>query len=149
MKHYDSACAAAGQFDLIKFYSSLFSRCDITASQILVTQADFQDDSNLNNLKYFMERLLSWGTVPIVNENDVLTANIGYTDLDIFSDNDSLAFTCARNLSADFLVILTVVDGVHDNPPSVKGVKRIKFYLSGVGEKNIEIGPKCVQGEHT
>jgi delta-1-pyrroline-5-carboxylate synthetase len=57
-RYYDSACAAAGQFDMMNFYQSLFVQCDVVASQLLVTQGDFTDPSRLNNLKYATERLL-------------------------------------------------------------------------------------------
>ena len=73
-KFYDSACAAAGQFEMMNFYSSLFDQCDVSASQILVTQADFTDATRLENLQYSIEWLLSLGIVPILNEN-VLALN--------------------------------------------------------------------------
>jgi delta-1-pyrroline-5-carboxylate synthetase len=72
-KHYDSACAAAGQFEMMNLYQSLFSNCEVTASQLLVTQADFSDPDRLQNLRYATERLLSLGIIPIVNENDAGT----------------------------------------------------------------------------
>ena len=57
-KTYDSACAAAGQFEMMNLYSNLFAQCDVAASQILVTQADFADPVRRANLKYAIERLL-------------------------------------------------------------------------------------------
>jgi len=146
-KQYDSACAAAGQFELMNLYSSLFNQCDITPSQILVTQVDFQDKFRLKNLKYAMEKLLSLGIIPIVNENDAVSANSGYTDKDTFSDNDSLASICARNFGAEVLIILTDVDGVYDKPPSMEDAKLIKFYPSDEDDgSTIEIGEKSAQG---
>lgn len=41
--------------------------------QLLVTQGDFIDHGRLNNLKYTVERLLSHGIVPIINENDAVS----------------------------------------------------------------------------
>ena len=143
-KQYDSACAAAGQFEMMNFYSSLFGQCDIVASQILVTQADFQDEFRLKNLTYAIDRLLSLGVVPIVNENDAVSANTGYTEKDIFSDNDSLAGICARNFNADVLLMLTDVEGVYDKPPSVEGAKLLKFYA---GDEDVAIGEKSMHGK--
>ena len=57
-KTYDSACAAAGQFEMMNLYSNLFAQCDVAASQILVTQADFADPVRRANLSYAIERLL-------------------------------------------------------------------------------------------
>jgi len=76
---YDSACAAAGQFEMMSLYNALFSQCDLVASQILVTQADFSDEKRIQNLKYAIERLLSLGIVPIINENDAVSANVRAT----------------------------------------------------------------------
>mmetsp|Transcript_31209 Transcript_31209/g.38099 ORF Transcript_31209/g.38099 Transcript_31209/m.38099 type:complete len:152 (-) Transcript_31209:12-467(-) len=77
-KHYDSACAAAGQFEMMNLYSALFDQCDVAASQLLLTQADFMDTSRLSNLTYAVDRLLSVGIIPIINENDAVSANKGY-----------------------------------------------------------------------
>ena len=145
-KHYDSACAAAGQFQMMSFYSSLFDQRDIAASQILVTQADFLDEKRRKNLNYSIDRLLSLGIIPIVNENDAVSANLGYTSEDIFSDNDSLAALCARNFNAEALLMLTDVPGVFDRPPSEKDAKLLKFYAGG-DTSDVTIGEKSAQGK--
>jgi delta-1-pyrroline-5-carboxylate synthetase len=143
-KVYDSACAAAGQFEMMNLYSSLFNQCDVSASQILVTQSDFVDASRLQNLKYSVERLLSLGIVPIINENDAVSANTGYTDDDVFSDNDSLAALCARSFGAEALLLLTDVEGVYDKPPSSPGAKMLEVYIPDSSE--VAIGAKSAQG---
>lgn len=144
-KTYDSACAAAGQFELINFYSSLFTQREVACSQILVTQADFQDEFRTSNLKYAIDRLLSVGIVPIVNENDAVSANIGYTSSpNTFSDNDSLSALCARSFGAQVLVMLTDVHGVFDRPPSEDGAKMLSFYM---GEESVKIGEKSLHGK--
>lgn len=146
-KVYDSACAAAGQFEMMNLYSSLFAQCDVSASQILVTQSDFVDDAKLRNLTYSIERLLSLGIVPIINENDAVSANLGYTSDDVFSDNDSLAGICARSFGAEVLVLLTDVEGVYDKPPSIPGAKKLEIYRTQTSE--VAIGEKSAQGELT
>lgn len=143
-KFYDSACAAAGQFEMMNLYSSLFNQCGVSASQILVTQADFIDDARRQNLKYSVERLLGLGIIPIVNENDAVSGNTGYTDDDVFSDNDSLAALCARNFGAEALLLLTDVEGVYDKPPTEPDAKRLSVYLEDVDE--VTIGAKSKQG---
>lgn len=142
-KHYDSACAAAGQFEMMNLYSSLFDQCDASASQILLTQNDFQDSFRANNLKYAVNRLLSLGIIPIINENDAVSANSGYTDDDIFSDNDSLAALCARTFDAEVCLLLTDVDGVFDRPPTDPGSKLLSYYTPGA---DVTIGEKSSQG---
>eukprot|EP00536_Pseudo-nitzschia_multiseries_P003016 jgi/Psemu1/252235/estExt_Genewise1Plus.C_430041 len=143
-KFYDSACAAAGQFDLMNLYSSLFDQYDVAASQILLTQGDFVDVRRLENLKYTVERLLNHGIVPIINENDAVSANLGYTADDVFSDNDSLAALCARSFDAEVLVLLTDVKGVYDRCPSEPGAKMLEHYLAETSD--VSIGEKSAQG---
>ena len=143
-KQYDSACAAAGLFELMNLYSSLFGQYEMTPSQILLTQGDFQDSARLQHLTYTVERLLSLGIVPIVNENDAVSGNIGYTNANAFSDNDSLAALCARTLNAEVLVMLTDVPGVYDRPPTEKGSSLIKFYKED--QADIKIGEKSTRG---
>ena len=139
-KTYDSACAAAGQFEMMNLYNSLFSQMDASAAQVLLTEGDFRDEDHLNNLHYSIERLLSVGIIPIINENDAVSANRGYTSGDLFSDNDSMAALCARSFECDLLILLTDVDGVFDRPPTETGAKLLPFYSQtqsvGIGEKS-------------
>jgi delta-1-pyrroline-5-carboxylate synthetase len=139
-KTYDSACAAAGQFEMMSLYNALFSQMEISAAQVLLTEGDFRNEKNLNNLRYSMERLLSVGIIPIINENDAVSANRGYTEGDLFSDNDSMAALCARSFACDLLILLTDVDGVFDRPPSESEAKLLPFYSQtqsvGIGEKS-------------
>mmetsp|Transcript_21230 Transcript_21230/g.46003 ORF Transcript_21230/g.46003 Transcript_21230/m.46003 type:complete len:794 (-) Transcript_21230:79-2460(-) len=139
-KTYDSACAAAGQFEMMNLYNSLFSQMDVSAAQVLLTEGDFRSEDHLNNLHYSIERLLSVGIIPIINENDAVSANRGYTQGDLFSDNDSLAALCARSFACDLCILLTDVDGVFDRPPKEKGAKLLPFYSQnqsvGIGEKS-------------
>ena len=143
-KVYDSACAAAGQFDLMNLYSNLFNQCDVAAAQILLTQGDFVDKKRLENLTYSVERLLSHGMVPIINENDAVSGNLGYTADDVFSDNDSLAALCARSFNADVLILLTDVEGVFDRCPSEPGAKMLDLYVEK--SSDVAIGAKSAQG---
>jgi delta-1-pyrroline-5-carboxylate synthetase len=143
-KFYDSACAAAGQFEMMNLYSSLFDQADVSASQILVTQGDFTDETRKNNLIYTVDRLLTLGVVPIINENDAVSANQGYTSDDVFSDNDSLAALCARSFQAEVLVLLTDVPGVYDSSPKENpNAKLLPLYRNDIA---IAIGTKSAQG---
>ena len=139
-KTYDSACAAAGQFEMMNLYNALFSQMEISAAQVLLTEGDFRNEDHLSNLHYSIERLLALGIVPIVNENDAISANRGYTEGDLFSDNDSLAALCARSFACDLCILLTDVDGVFDRPPNEDGAKLLSFYSQdqsvGIGEKS-------------
>lgn len=142
-KTYDSACAAAGQFEMMNLYNALFSQMEVSAAQLLLTEGDFRNDDHLNNLRYSMERLLSVGMIPIINENDAVSANRGYVDGDLFSDNDSMAALCARSFACDLLILLTDVDGVFDRPPDESGAKLLPFYTP---ETRVDIGAKSLHG---
>ena len=139
-KTYDSACAAAGQFDMMNLYNALLSQMEVNAAQVLLTEGDFRNEEHITNLHYSIERLLSVGIIPIINENDAVSANRGYTEGDLFSDNDSMAALCARSFKCDLLILLTDVDGVFDRPPNEKGAELLPFYSQtqsvGIGEKS-------------
>jgi delta-1-pyrroline-5-carboxylate synthetase len=137
--------AAAGQFELMNLYQSLFSPKNVTASQILLTQADFHNDDHMKNLSFAIERLLKVGIIPIINENDAVSVsnNCGDTSSPVFSDNDSLAALCARHFRAEALLLLTDVEGVCTLPPDNPKSKLISFYHSN---STAAIGDKSSQG---
>ena len=126
---------------MMNLYSSLFSQCDVAASQVLLTQADVLDAPRLSNLSYAVDRLLSLGIVPIINENDAVSGNKGRQAF----DNDSLAALVARSFGAEVLLLLTDVDGVYDRPPSEKGANLLSFYSQ---TSEVTIGEKSSQGEY-
>ena len=129
------ACAAVGQSRLMALYDQLCKTMGLTIAQVLVTSQDFTNRSAYLNLKTSCEQLLELGTLPIFNENDVVSvAGIRDTNTKAeqrsFDDNDKLSALVAGKLSANTLVILTNVDGVFtDNPettPSAQPIARIE-----------------------
>jgi glutamate 5-kinase len=128
------ACAAVGQSRLMALYDQLCDAEGITIAQVLVTSQDFTSRASYLNLRNSCEQLLELGTLPIFNENDVVSV-AGIRDTDTraeqrsFDDNDKLSALVAGKLSAQTLVILTNVDGVYtDNPatnPAAQPIARI------------------------
>src|SRR5438128_9823824 len=110
------ACAAVGQNLLMNAYEQLFGAHDVKIAQVLLTEEDFADRRRYRNLRSTMEKLLKFGVLPIVNENDtVSTAELEYLSNSaerIFGDNDRLAALLMSKLEADALVLLTDVDGL-------------------------------------
>ena len=110
------ACAAAGQSLLMESYKGLFDALDRKVAQVLLTEEDFSNWSRYSNLRRTMEKLLGFGVLPIVNENDtVSTAELERVDggrQAAFSDNDRLAALVMSGMEADALVLLTNVDGL-------------------------------------
>jgi hypothetical protein len=78
-KNYDSACAAAGQLGLMSLYETLFNQRDVATSQLLVTEFDFRTPERRRHVRYTISTMLKMGIVPILNENDAVSGNEGYT----------------------------------------------------------------------
>jgi glutamate 5-kinase len=116
------ACAAVGQSLLMDAYKNLFGKWGIKIAQVLLTEDDFTNWGRYSNLQHTMEKLIGFGVLPIVNENDtVSTAELetvgSGTRAAAFSDNDRLAALVMSGLEADALVLLTNVDGLLRSGP--------------------------------
>jgi glutamate 5-kinase len=107
------AAAATGQIILAGLWAELLGQHGITAAQMLVTLGDFEDRRRFLNASATLDRLLSLGVVPILNENDsVATEEIR------FGDNDRLAARAAQAASADALILLSDIDGLYTANPA-------------------------------
>jgi len=110
------ACAAVGQSLLMEAYKRMFGIHGIKVAQVLLTEEDFTVWQRYSNLQHTIERLLQFGVIPIINENDtVSTAELALIEQGrkaVFSDNDRLAALVMSGLEADALVLLTNVDGL-------------------------------------
>ena len=106
------ACAAIGQCELMYFYDKLFQEYNHTIAQILMTGADFENPERHENFTNTLDRLLEFGVLPIINENDTIaTAEIKV------GDNDTLSAITAVGASADLLIILSDIDGLYTADP--------------------------------
>jgi glutamate 5-kinase len=111
------ACAAVGQSLLMNAYKELFDPHGVKIAQVLLTDEDFSSWSRYSNLRATIERLLGFGVLPIVNENDTVSTKeleshpLG-TRKASFGDNDRLAALVMSGLDAEALVLLTNVDGL-------------------------------------
>lgn len=108
------AAAAVGQSELMCFYDRAFSEFHHTVAQVLITAEDLNGGERSVNFVNTMERLLSLGALPVINENDtVATAEISV------SDNDTLSALVAVNLKADLLILLSDIDGLYSADPHI------------------------------
>ena len=64
------AASAVGQGRLFAHYEHVFADHEITAAQVLLTSEDFARRDSYVNARNTLRRLLGWGVVPVVNEND-------------------------------------------------------------------------------
>jgi glutamate 5-kinase len=108
------AASAVGQGDLFRAYESRLAEHGTHAAQVLLTAADIAARTNYLNARQTLRRLIEWGVVPVVNENDTTA-----TDEISFGDNDFLAAQVAILLDARLLVLLTNTDGLFTADPAL------------------------------
>jgi glutamate 5-kinase len=103
------ACAAVGQSLLMHTYEQLFFGKKEVA-QLLLSSDDFTSPVRYKNLSNVLQQLIELGVVPIVNENDSVSVRelVG-----AFGDNDELSALLATTVRADWLLLLTDVDGFY------------------------------------
>lgn len=106
------AASAVGQGDLFRAYESRLAAAEIRSAQVLLTLSDVSERTHYLNARQTLQRLLAWGVVPVINENDTTA-----TDEITFGDNDFLAALVAVLLRARLLVLLTNTDGVFTADP--------------------------------
>jgi len=110
--HELQAAAAVGQMGLIQAYESVFKRFNRNTAQVLLTHEDMSNRRRYLNARATLSTLLSFGVLPIVNENDTVT-----TDEIKLGDNDTLAAMVVSLIEADVLVLLTDQAGLYDKDP--------------------------------
>lgn len=109
------AQVAIGQPILMSNYAKHFSKYNIQIAQFLLSNDDFNNQSNLRNIKDTYKHLVG-KAIPIVNENDVTT-----TKELTFGDNDSLSAQLMISLGFDCLLILTDLGAlIKDGQPLIE-----------------------------
>jgi glutamate 5-kinase len=132
------AASAVGQGDLFRAYESRLGERGTRAGQVLLTAADIAARTNYLNARQTLRRLIEWGVVPVVNENDTTA-----TDEISFGDNDFLAAQVAILLDARLLVLLSNVDGLHrGDPHRDPGAERVDEVRDFAELESVEIGER-------
>ncbi|HEY0390404.1 MAG TPA: glutamate 5-kinase [Solirubrobacterales bacterium] len=132
------AASAVGQGDLFRAYESRLAEYGARAAQVLLTAADIAARTNYLNARQTLRRLIEWGVVPVVNENDTTA-----TDEISFGDNDFLAAQVAILLDARLLVLLTNTDGLFTADPAVdRKARRIPEVTDFSELEKMEIGDR-------
>ena len=126
------AAAAIGQSQLMKIYDTFFKHHNILSAQILLTREDLSNRKRYLNAKNTLFTLLTYKTVPIINENDTVSV-----DEIKFGDNDRLSALVANLMQAGLLIILSDVDGLYAAAPKRKEFQKKRDVISIVEE----IGP--------
>ncbi len=107
------AAASVGQITLSRVYSEAFEARGAIASSVLLTRDDTADRRRYLHARDTLLRLLELGVVPIVNENDTVSA-----EQIRFGDNDTLSALVACLVKASEVVILSDIDGLYDKNPA-------------------------------
>ncbi|MCP4761605.1 MAG: glutamate 5-kinase [archaeon] len=144
------AIAAIGNPILMNQYSQMFEETPI--AQVLLTQHDLSGRSNYMHLRNALEKMLSMGIVPIINENDVVSIDeLAGTDINPnkteynFSDNDVLSALTTGALDADVLIILSDVNGLYTKHPNSPKAEFIDI-VEKVDDKIKKMGQKGGKG---
>ena len=106
------AAASVGQNELMFIYDKFFSQYGQTIAQLLLTKTITHNETLRMNAVNTLETLLSYGVIPIVNENDSVS-----TEEIQFGDHDPLSAIVAALARVDLLVILSDIDGLYDDNP--------------------------------
>ena len=106
------AAAAVGQCELMYTYDKLFGEYNHTVAQLLITGDDIKSETRHGNFSNTINRLLSLGAIPIINENDTVS-----TEEISIGDNDTLAAIVAESIGADKLILLSDIDGLYTADP--------------------------------
>jgi len=102
-------CAAVGQSKLTELWQNAFEPHGITVGQLLLTREDVRSRKRHVAIKDLFEELLSTGIVPIINENDTVSA----AEIK-FGDNDVLSAMVSAMTKAHLLIILSTAPGLVD-----------------------------------
>ncbi|MCX5781489.1 MAG: glutamate 5-kinase [Elusimicrobia bacterium] len=137
------ALAAVGQPLLMDIYQDAFSKLGLTIAQVLLTRHDFDDRKKYINARNTLNSLLKLGVIPIINENDTVAVE----EIN-FGDNDTLSALVASGVSADWLFILTDVEGLYKGVPGKSELihtvdaitPEIEKYASGVSGSGKGVG---------
>lgn len=110
------ACAAVGQCELMYIYDKLFSEYNHHVAQLLLTAEDIKDPRRSRLVHDSLTRLLEYGALPVINENDaVATDEIGIETT--IGENDTLSAIVATLVEADELILLSDIDGLYTADP--------------------------------
>lgn len=106
------AAAAVGQCELMYLYDKLFAEYNHTVSQVLLTRDVVEEPKRKEHVVNTFHRLLEYGSIPIVNENDTVSVE----EIE-FGDNDTLSAMVAVLVEADVLVLMSDIDGLYTANP--------------------------------
>ena len=116
------ALAAVGQGRLMRMWDDELGAYGVRCAQILLTHSVLDIRKRYLTARNAMRVVLAMGAVPIVNENDTVAI-----DEIKLGDNDLLSALTVNLVGAEFLTILTDIDGLYDGDPKGYDARRYDF----------------------
>jgi len=108
------ACAAIGQSLLMQTWQAGFAAHGVKVAQVLLTYEDIRLRRRYLSVKATLAELIGYGTIPIINENDTVSAAEIEDEDRKFGDNDTLSAMVASLVGAERLFILSTAPGLID-----------------------------------
>jgi len=129
------ALAAVGQVHLMRYYEDIFNTIGIKCAQVLLTLENLSNRKQYVRARNTFAALFDMGVVPIVNENDTVAVE----ELR-FGDNDTLSAQVAALVEAQWLFLLTDVDGLYTaNPATDPSATRIET-VENINDLDVDVG---------
>jgi len=126
------ALASLGQPVLMDKYAKKFVKYNILCSQVLVTSANLDKDTDIERIKNTIDILLTNNVIPIVNENDATSTD----ELEV-GDNDQLSAYIAEHTASDLLIILSDIDAYYDNDPRVHSDAKVLKIVQTISDEEL------------
>ena len=136
------ASSSIGQVVLMQKFHQKLSKAGQVIAQILLTHEDLKNKKRSLNTKNTLNKLLSEGVIPILNENDTVSF-----DEITFGDNDQLSAMICEMVDAKCLVMLTQANGLYDRDPTEVGAMRFSQIDYDDGFENILTISKSPSGK--
>ena len=134
-KSVKQACAAVGQARLMMLYQKLFAEYNQVTAQILLTKYTMINAISRENAVNTFRELAKMKVIPIVNENDTVS-----TDEIEFGDNDTLSALVAALIKADFLILLSDIDGLYTDDPRKNKEAGLVTFVPAVTKEILAMG---------
>ena len=128
------AMAAIGMVRLMRMYDDFFTSVSQPIAQVLVSLDNLMDRTQYLNAQRTFQALLARDVIPIVNENDTIAVQ----DLK-FGDNDTLSAHIASLCDADYLFLLTDVDGLYTGNPNSDPDARLIPLVESIDDLDVDV----------
>ena len=133
--------AAVGQNHLMATYTRAFEEVGRTVGQVLLTRDVLARRDQYLHARAALERMLTLGVVPVVNENDTVVV-----DELRFGDNDRLAAIVSHLIGAGMLVLLTDTSGIFSGDPWISDTAELLTAVRHTDEVLDQLRVNSTQG---